>query len=110
MASNGGRIKCIKWDVVLIAAITGAANPFGFGSAASAVMKGERLAARSKNLRNGSRAAKRTAQRAGKNHGNGMKEAASWAAVEGIAEGAGNLIPDDKHWRFPPDDDCEPCK
>jgi uncharacterized protein RhaS with RHS repeats len=108
LAFNGGRIECIKWDVVAIAAVAGAINPFSGGAALSKVLKGEKMAARAANRRAGSRAAKRTGQRASKHYRNGAKEAASWIGIEGGAEGLGNLIPDDKHVRFG-DDECDPC-
>lgn len=108
LAVNGMRPECIKWDVVLIAAVAGALNPFAAGSAASTIMKGEQMAARAQNRRAGSRAAKRAGQKANKHYQNGWAEMASWGAVEGGAEVAGNLIPDDKHWR--PQNECDPCK
>lgn len=115
LINNGGRFGCIKWDVVAIAALAGAVNPFSSLSGLNTVFKGQKLSARAQNLKQGSRAAKRTQQRADKNHRVGGRELASWAAIEVGAEGLGNLIPDDKHWRLNNNNDmdnneCRPCK
>ena len=102
---NGMKPQCIKWDVVAIAALTGAVNPFSGLSAANNALKAERQYARAAGLRTGSRAAKRTAQRGDRHNSRSMKEAASWVGVEGTAEGVGNLIPDERHIRI-----ADPCE
>lgn len=107
LMSNGGNLRCIKWDVVAIAAVAGAVNPFSGAKALGSALKAERQWARSKGLREGSRAAKRTAQRGDKHNRESWREGASWVGVEGTAEGLGNLIPDERHVRF--GDPCE-CK
>jgi hypothetical protein len=96
LAFNNIRFKCIKWETVAIAAGLGSVNPFGFFGGLNTVFKGEKQAVRASKLRVGSRAAKRTAQRAKKHHVNGAKELASWAVLEGSAELAGNYFVPDK--------------
>lgn len=100
LALNGGRMECIKWDVVAIAALAGAVNPFSGLNAANSALKAERQFARAAGLCEGSRAATRTAQRGDRHNSRSMKEAASWAGVEGAAEGVGSLIPDEQHIRI----------
>lgn len=100
LLANGMRPECIKWDVVAIAALAGAVNPFSSLNAAASALKAERQFARAAGLREGSRAATRTAQRGDRHNSRSMKEAASWAAIEGGAEGVGNLIPDERHIRI----------
>lgn len=104
---NGMKIQCVKWDVVLIAAATGAMNPFSGLTAANSALKAERQWARAEGLRKGSRAAKRTAQRGDKHKRSAWAEGASWIGVEGSAEAAGNVIPDERHWRFGADCECK---
>lgn len=99
------RFECIKWETVAIAAALGAVNPFSGLNAMNTALKAERQYARAKNLKAGSRPAKRTRQRGDKHNRNSLKEAASWIALEGAAEGAGQLIPEDKRLRIA--DDCE---
>lgn len=107
LAFNGGRIECVKWDVVAIAAIVGAVNPFSGLNAARAAIKAERQFARSGSLPAGTRVAKRASQRGDRHNSRSMKEFMGLAGVEGISEGAGNLIPDERHIRIA--DPCE-CK
>ncbi|MEW6678724.1 MAG: RHS repeat-associated core domain-containing protein [Pseudomonadota bacterium] len=107
LMSNGGRFRCIKWDVVAISALAGAVNPFSELSALSSALKAEKQWARAKGLRPGGRAARRTAQRGDKHNSIAWKEGASWAGIEAGAELLGNLIPDDRHIRI--GDPCE-CK
>lgn len=105
LAVNGMRLQCIKWDVVAIAALTGAVNPFSGLNAVNNALRAERQYARAAGLREGSRAAQRTAQRGDRHNRRSMNEAASLAGVEGTAEGVGNLIPDEYHLRIA--DNCE---
>jgi RHS repeat-associated protein len=105
LVGNGMRPKCIKWDVVAIAALTGAVNPFSSLSAANSALKAERQFARAAGLRDGTRAATRTAQRGDRHNSRAWKEAASWVGVEATAEGVGSLIPDERHIRI--GDSCE---
>jgi len=105
LVGNGMRPKCIKWDVVAIAALTGAVNPFSGLSAANSALKAERQFARAAGLRDGTRAATRTAQRGDRHNSKAWKEAASWVGVEATAEGVGSLIPDERHIRI--GDSCE---
>ncbi|MCP5277428.1 MAG: RHS repeat protein [Thiobacillus sp.] len=105
LMSNGGRFRCIKWDVVAISALAGLVNPFSELSALSSTLKAERQWVRAKGLRPGSRAARRTALRGDKHNSSAWKEGASWAGIEGGAELLGNLIPDERHIRI--GDPCE---
>ncbi|MCA3159675.1 MAG: hypothetical protein ING21_05715 [Burkholderiales bacterium] len=77
LIDNGGKFKCIKWDVVLIAATAGAVNPFNSLNALNSAVKAERQWARAAGLRQGSRAAKRTSQRGDKHNARAWKEGAS---------------------------------
>lgn len=105
LLSNGNRFECIKWESVAIAAALGAVNPFsGFGAMGKA-LTAERQFARAENLRSGSRAARRTAQRGMKHLKNAGKEAASWVGAEAAAESIGQLVPDEQHIRIA--DECE---
>ncbi len=106
LASNGMRFECIKWGVVGIAALAGAINPFSGLNAANSALKAQRQFARAEGLRQGSRAAKRTAQRGSRHNSRAFKEFASWVGVEGIAEGVGNLIPNERHIRIGNNCEC----
>jgi RHS repeat-associated protein len=103
---NGGNFRCIEWDVVGIAAVTGALNPFSGLAAANSALKAERQWARSESLRQGSSAARRAAQRGDKHNANSWTEAASWAGVAGGSTIAGKLIPDEQHIRIGSDCEC----
>ena len=105
LAFNGGRIECVKWDVVVIAAIIGAVNPFSGLNAARSAIKAERQFARSGSLPAGSRVAKRASQRGDRHNSRSMKEFGGWTGVEGVSEGVGNLIPDERHFRI-----ADPCE
>jgi len=105
LAFNGGRIECVKWDVVVIAAIIGAVNPFSGLNAARSAIKAERQFARSGSLPAGSRVAKRASQRGYRHNSRSMKEFGGWTGVEGVSEGVGNLIPDERHFRI-----ADPCE
>ena len=106
LVMNGGKFRCIEWDVVGIAAVTGALNPFSVVGATNSALKAERQWARSQGLRQGSRAAQRTAQRGDKHNANSWTEAASWAGVAGGSTLVGKLIPDERHIRIGTDCEC----
>ncbi len=100
------RFECVKWESVGMAAFLGAVNPFSGLNAANTALKAERQYARASNLRFGSRTAKRTTQRGDKHRSNAIKEAVPWLVLEGIAEGVGQLVPDDKHIRIGNNCEC----
>lgn len=113
LAINGGRIECIKWDVVAISAMEGVINPFGFGSAISKWFKGTlaevRAATASKKFGFKARKNQQKQEQMANNYGAAArKEAIGWGAIAGGAEVSGNFIPDEQHWRI--EDDCKKCK
>ncbi len=103
LALNGGQIKCIKWESVLIATALGAVNPFSGANAAKKALDAQKYYSRAANAKRAKDAARHN--RSGdKRNKSSMKEAASLAGVEGAAEGLGSLVPD-----VTIADDCE-CK
>lgn len=107
MMFNGMCFEFVKWESVAIAAALGSVNPFSGLNALNTAAKAQRQYARASNLASGSRAAKRTAQRGDRHNANSAKEAASWAGLEGTAEGVGQLVPDDMHIRIGNNCECD---
>lgn len=105
LAMNGGRFRCIKWDVVGIAAVSGAFNPFSIGKGMRLADKANRQLERARSLPQGGRSATRVERRSDKNRASARDEVLSWGAVEGFSEGAGNVIPEESHLRV--GDGCE---
>ncbi|MEY4589460.1 MAG: hypothetical protein RL497_1536 [Pseudomonadota bacterium] len=112
LATNGFRISCVKWDVVAIAAVAGAVNPFSAGRGLGNAWKGVKAGVKAENTSRrygwqARQAEKRFTTEADRYSGKGKRELFGLAFTEGAAEGLGWLIPDDKHWRI--EDDCNQC-
>jgi RHS repeat-associated protein len=113
LVMNRGRPQCIKWDVVAIAALEGVVNPFGFSNSISKWLKGTLAEARAAKYskKYGVKARNNQAKQETKaeNYNRAaMREAIGWGVIAGSAEIAGNVIPEEDHWRI--EDDCKKCK
>jgi len=93
LAFNGGRLECIKWESVGIAAGLGAVNPFSLGSSFVKAAKAATQSKRMEAARQGSRTARNHQRRYEKHRDSSIKELVSLGILEGTAEGAGNLFP-----------------